>query len=73
MSQQVELTVKSASGGDAGKVDVDLSVFDKCRRKTLLKEAVVEVVQADEFGPLHVRAASSVRLVGDDEEFPADG
>jgi segregation and condensation protein A len=33
----------------------------------LLKEALVEVVQADEFAPLHVRAASSVRLVEDSE------
>jgi segregation and condensation protein A len=34
----------------------------------LLKEAVIEVVQAEEFAPLHVRAASSVHLVGDDDE-----
>ena len=34
----------------------------------LLKESVIEVVQSDEFAPLHVRAASSVRLVGDDAE-----
>jgi len=33
----------------------------------LLKEALVEVVQADEYAPLHVRAASSVRLVEDSE------
>ncbi len=33
----------------------------------LLKEAVIEVVQADEYSPLHVRAASSVRLVADNE------
>jgi segregation and condensation protein A len=40
----------------------------------LLRESVVEVVQADAFAPLHVRAASSVRLVTDDaiEEPPAD-
>jgi len=31
----------------------------------LLRESVIEVVQSDEFAPLHVRAASSVRLVGD--------
>ena len=31
----------------------------------LLKEAVVEVVQSDIYAPLHVRAASSVRLVPD--------
>ncbi len=29
----------------------------------LLKESVIEVVQSDEYAPLHVRAASSVRLV----------
>ena len=34
----------------------------------LLKESVIEVVQSDEFAPLHVRAASSVRLVGEGEE-----
>ena len=34
----------------------------------LLKEAVIEVVQAEEFAPLHVRAASSVHLVEDDDE-----
>ncbi len=35
----------------------------------LLKESVVEVVQSDEYAPLHVRAASSVRLVeGDSDE-----
>jgi segregation and condensation protein A len=33
----------------------------------LLREAVIEVVQSDEFAPLHVRAASSVRLVTDDD------
>ncbi len=33
----------------------------------LLKEALVEVVQSDEYAPLHVRAASSVRLVEDSE------
>jgi len=40
----------------------------------LLRESVIEVVQADAFAPLHVRAASSVRLVSDDgiEEPPAD-
>jgi segregation and condensation protein A len=36
----------------------------------LLKEAIIEVVQAEEFAPLHVRAASSVRLVEDEEEMP---
>ena len=38
----------------------------------LLKESVIEVVQSDEFAPLHVRAASSVRLVGDGEEDPQE-
>jgi len=40
----------------------------------LLRESVIEVVQADAFAPLHVRAASSVRLVTDDgiDESPAD-
>ena len=33
----------------------------------LLRESVIEVVQADEFAPLHVRAASAVRLVTDDD------
>ncbi len=32
----------------------------------LLKEAVIEVVQSDEYKPLHVRAASRVHLVTDD-------
>ena len=39
----------------------------------LLKEAVVEVVQSEEFAPLHIRTASSVRLVEDIEEDPSDG
>jgi segregation and condensation protein A len=34
----------------------------------LLKESMIEVVQSDEFAPLHVRAASSVHLVADDGE-----
>ncbi|MBT8090606.1 MAG: segregation/condensation protein A [Gammaproteobacteria bacterium] len=33
----------------------------------LLREAVVEVVQSEEYAPLHVRAASAVRLVSDDD------
>jgi len=33
----------------------------------LLRESVIEVVQSSEFAPLHVRAASSVRLVTDDD------
>ena len=34
----------------------------------LLKESMIEVVQSDEFAPLHVRAASSVHLVADEGE-----
>ena len=33
----------------------------------LLRESVIEVVQADEFSAIHVRAASSVRLVSNDD------
>jgi segregation and condensation protein A len=33
----------------------------------LIREAVIEVVQAEEFSPLHIRAASTVRLVGDED------
>lgn len=33
----------------------------------LLKESLIEVVQADEYAPLHVRAASTVRLVDDSD------
>jgi len=32
----------------------------------LLRESVIEVVQSSEFAPLHVRAASAVRLVSND-------
>ena len=39
----------------------------------LLKETVVEVVQSEEYAPLHIRAASSVRLVEDIEEDTPDG
>ena len=39
----------------------------------LLKETVIEVVQSEEFAPLHVRAASSVRLVEDDMDFVPNG
>ncbi len=35
----------------------------------LLRESTIEVAQAEAYAPLHVRAASSVRLVSDDEEF----
>jgi len=34
----------------------------------LLKESMIDVVQADEYAPLHVRAASGVHLVSDDGE-----
>ena len=34
----------------------------------LLKESVIEVVQSDEFAPLHVRAASTVHLAAEDGE-----
>lgn len=34
----------------------------------LLRESLIEVVQAEAFAPLHVRAASSVRLVAEDGE-----
>ena len=34
----------------------------------LLKEATIEVVQGEEYSAIHIRAASSVRLVGDDAE-----
>ena len=35
----------------------------------LLKETVIEVVQSEQFAPLHVRAASTVRLVEDDQKL----
>jgi segregation and condensation protein A len=34
----------------------------------LLRETVIEVVQAEAFAPLHVRVASTVRLVADEGE-----
>ena len=34
----------------------------------LLRESVIEVVQSEQFAPLHIRAASSVRLVGDEDQ-----
>ena len=37
----------------------------------LLRESLIEVAQSDEFAPLHIRAASSVRLVPD-EDAPDD-
>ena len=41
----------------------------------LLKESVIDIVQSDEYAPLHVRAASSVRLVdaGDDSQEADSG
>lgn len=39
----------------------------------LLRESTIEVVQADSFAPLHVRAASSLHLVPDSQETTADG
>lgn len=38
----------------------------------LLKESVIEVVQSEIYAPLHIRAASSVRLVGDDNETSSE-
>jgi len=38
----------------------------------LLRESVIEVVQSEQFAPLHIRAASSVRLVGDEDQGPAE-
>jgi len=35
----------------------------------LLRESLIEVVQADAYAPLHVRVASTVRLVGDDSDL----
>jgi segregation and condensation protein A len=35
----------------------------------LLRESTIEVVQSEAFAPLHIRAASSVRLVSDESEF----
>jgi segregation and condensation protein A len=35
----------------------------------LLKDSVIEVVQSEQFAPLHVRAASAVRLVDDDQNI----
>jgi len=35
----------------------------------LLRASTIEVVQAEAYAPLHIRAASSVRLVSDEEEF----
>ena len=35
----------------------------------LLRGSTIEVVQAEAYAPLHIRAASSVHLVSDEEEF----
>jgi segregation and condensation protein A len=35
----------------------------------LLRESTIEVVQSEAYAPLHIRAASSVRLVSNEEEF----
>jgi segregation and condensation protein A len=35
----------------------------------LLRESTIEVVQSEAFAPLHIRAASSVRLVSDEDEY----
>jgi segregation and condensation protein A len=35
----------------------------------LMRESVIEVVQSEAYAPLHVRAASSVRLVSDDDKL----
>ena len=34
----------------------------------LLRESIIEVVQSEDYAPLHVRAASSVHLVADEGE-----
>jgi segregation and condensation protein A len=34
----------------------------------LLREALIEVVQSDDYAPLHIRAASTVHLVSDEDE-----
>jgi segregation and condensation protein A len=39
----------------------------------LLRESVIEVVQSEQYTPLHIRAASSVRLVGDDDQESEEG
>jgi segregation and condensation protein A len=38
----------------------------------LMRETIIEVVQAEEFSPLHIRAASSVRLVSEDDKGDLD-
>jgi segregation and condensation protein A len=38
----------------------------------LLREAVIEVVQSEQYAPLHIRAASSVHLVDDENQGSED-
>jgi len=38
----------------------------------LLRESVIEVVQSEQYAPLHIRAASSVHLVEDETETETD-
>lgn len=38
----------------------------------LLREAVIEVVQSEQYAPLHIRAASSVRLVEEEDQSPEE-
>jgi len=38
----------------------------------LLRESVIEVVQSNQYAPLHIRAASSVRLVDDDNQIEVE-
>jgi segregation and condensation protein A len=39
----------------------------------LLRESVIEVVQSEQYAPLHIRAASTVRLVDDENQGPEEG
>ena len=39
----------------------------------LLRESVIEVVQSAQYAPLHIRAASTVRLVDDENQGPEEG
>ncbi len=38
----------------------------------LLRESMIDVVQSDQFAPMHIRAASSVRLVSDENQGSED-
>ena len=55
----------------AGVQPID-TVFSDVGDMAGLRESVIEVVQSEEFAPLHVRAASSVRLVTDDDPEAAE-